>query len=66
MGVIDQRHAPTALYPAERTPGTHWIGGRVGLRSGLDRGRKLVEEKYFASVGDRTPVAQSVVRNYTD
>jgi hypothetical protein len=22
--------------PGERTPGTHWIGGWVGLRAGLD------------------------------
>jgi hypothetical protein len=27
MGVSGQRHAPAALYPGERTPGTHWIGG---------------------------------------
>jgi len=36
MGVSGQRHAPAALYPRERTPGTHWIGGWVGLRAGLD------------------------------
>jgi hypothetical protein len=35
MGVSDQYHAPAALYPWERTPGTHWIGVRVGLRAGL-------------------------------
>jgi hypothetical protein len=29
-----QRQAQTALYPRERTPGTHWIGGWVGLRVG--------------------------------
>jgi hypothetical protein len=37
-----QRHAPAALYPGERTPGTHWTGGWVGPRAGLDteaRGR---------------------------
>ena len=34
MGVDGQRHAPSAL-PPER-PGTHCIGGWVGLRTGLD------------------------------
>ena len=34
MGVGGQRHAPAALSP-ER-PGTHCIGGWVGLRGGLD------------------------------
>jgi hypothetical protein len=29
-------HAPAALYPRERTPGTYWIEGWVGLRAGLD------------------------------
>jgi hypothetical protein len=35
-GVIGQRHAPAALYSQERTPGTHWTGGWVGPRAGLD------------------------------
>jgi hypothetical protein len=26
----------SALRPGERTPGTHWTGGWVGLRAGLD------------------------------
>jgi len=30
-----QLHAPAASYPRER-PGTHFIGGWVGLRAGLD------------------------------
>ena len=34
-GVRGQRHAPAAPYPRER-PGTHCIGGWVGLRAGLD------------------------------
>jgi hypothetical protein len=36
MVVSVQTHAPTALYPQERTPGVHWIGGWVRLRDGLD------------------------------
>jgi hypothetical protein len=35
MGV-SQCHAPAALYPWKRTAGTHWIGGYVGFRAGLD------------------------------
>jgi hypothetical protein len=31
-----QHHAPAALYPGERTHGTHWIGDWVGLRAALD------------------------------
>jgi hypothetical protein len=31
---------PAALYPEERTPGTHWIGGWVGPRAGLDAGAR--------------------------
>ena len=38
-GVSGQQHAPTALDPQER-PGTHFTGGWVGPRAGLD-GRKI-------------------------
>jgi len=34
--VSGQQHTPAALYPLER-PGTHFTGGWVGLRAGLDR-----------------------------
>jgi hypothetical protein len=34
--VSGQRHAPAALNPRESTPGTHCIGGWVGLRSRQD------------------------------
>jgi hypothetical protein len=27
---------PLPFYPRERAPGTHWIGGWVGSRAGLD------------------------------
>jgi hypothetical protein len=36
MGVSGQHHAPAALYPLERTPGTHCTGDWVGPRAGLD------------------------------
>jgi len=38
-GVSGQQYALTALYPRER-PGTHFTGGWVGTRAGLD-GRKI-------------------------
>ena len=37
--VSGQQHAPAALYLRER-PGTHFTGGRVGLRAGLNE-RKI-------------------------
>jgi hypothetical protein len=36
MGVSGQLHVPAALFPLERTPGTHCTGGWVGVRAGLD------------------------------
>jgi hypothetical protein len=63
MGVSGQRHAPAARFtPGERTPGTHWIGGWVGLRAGLDA---WARKKSSVPVGDRTPIVQPVVRHYT-
>jgi hypothetical protein len=40
MGVSGQRHAPAT----PGTPGTHWLGGWVCLRAGLDAGagRKIL------------------------
>jgi hypothetical protein len=63
-GVSGQRHAPAALYPpGERTPGTHWTGGWVGPRAGLDTGAR---RKILCACRNRTPVVQFVVRHYTD
>jgi hypothetical protein len=31
-----QLHAPAALPPGEIAPGTHWIGGWMGPRDGLE------------------------------
>jgi hypothetical protein len=37
MGVSGQRHAPAALYRRGKDlPGTHWRGGWVGPRAGLE------------------------------
>jgi hypothetical protein len=36
MGVSGQHHAPAALYPRGKDPGSHCTGGSVGPRAGLD------------------------------
>jgi hypothetical protein len=41
-----QLHAPAALPPGERAPGTHWIGGWVDPRADLDD----VEKKKFLAL----------------
>jgi hypothetical protein len=48
--------------PGEMTPGTQWRGDWVGPRAGW---KQRLEEEFFPPAGDRTPVVQSVVRNYT-
>jgi hypothetical protein len=65
MGVSGQHHAPAALYPGERTFGTHCTGGWVGPRADLvteTRGKILCPRR--GSNLDR-PVVQAVVRHYT-
>jgi hypothetical protein len=58
MGVSGQRQAPAALYHRylldrrlSGPPEPVWTQG--------------LEEKSYASVGDRTPIVQPVVRHYT-
>jgi hypothetical protein len=41
------------LTPGERTPGTHWIGGWVGLRAGLDAGTRRKIRPCRGSNGSR-------------
>jgi hypothetical protein len=45
------------------TPRLLFTPGWVGLKAGLETEAR---EKSFSSVGDLTPVVQSVVRHYTD
>jgi hypothetical protein len=51
MEVNDQIHAPAALL-TEKT-NTHWIGGWVGPRAGLDA---VANRKFLSPVGNRTPI----------
>jgi hypothetical protein len=53
---------PCSFTPGERVPGTHWIGGWIGPRSGLD----TVEKTKSFTAGNRTSAVQSVARRYTD
>ena len=60
--VSGQQHAPATLHPRER-PGTHFTGGWVDPRAGLD-GRKISSSPGF-DPGPSKPVAQSLYRlNY--
>jgi hypothetical protein len=43
---------PGSFTPRERDPGTHWIGGCVGPRTGLDA---VVKKKFPAPAETRTP-----------
>jgi hypothetical protein len=59
-GVGGQRHAPAAVSPGKR-PGTHFIGGWVGSRDGLDG-----FEKYRRPTGFDPWTFQPVASRYTD
>jgi hypothetical protein len=41
---------PYRFTPGERAPSTHWIGGWVGPRAGMDDVEKILQ-----STGTRTP-----------
>jgi hypothetical protein len=56
MEVKGQLHAPAALPQGEIVPGTHWIGGWVNLRAGLN-----AVEKNLGPAGIRTPAVQPLV-----
>jgi hypothetical protein len=46
---------PGRFAPRERAPGTHWIGGWVGLRASLDA---VAKEKFSCPPWESKPVAQ--------
>jgi hypothetical protein len=64
MGVSGQHNAPAALYPRGMDPPVP-IGQEAGWAAEPVWTQRL-EEKSSASVGDRTPVVQSVVSHYTN
>jgi hypothetical protein len=58
MGVSGQCKDLAVLYPSGKDT-MHQLDRRLG-------GPQTLEEKSFASTGDRNLVVQSVVRHYTD
>jgi hypothetical protein len=54
LALDEERSAsrPGCFTPRERSPGTHRIGGCVGLRAGLDA---VVRENFLPPAGTRTP-----------
>jgi ribosomal protein L25 (general stress protein Ctc) len=58
MGVNGQHHAPAALYPPGKDPRYP-----LYVQEAEWAQTQRPEEKSSASVGDRTPVVQSVVRH---
>jgi hypothetical protein len=58
LEVSGHLHVPAALPPEVRATGTHWIGGWVGPRAGLDE----VEKKKFVDLS----VIQHVASRFTD
>jgi hypothetical protein len=65
-GMSGQRHAPAALLPPGKgPPGTHYTGGWVGPRAGLDtEARGKIRCPRRGSNLDR-PVVQPLVRHFT-
>jgi hypothetical protein len=64
MGVSGQHHAPAALYPRVKDPPVPTVQEAGWAPEPVWTHR--IEKKSSASVGDRTPVVQSVVTHYTD
>jgi hypothetical protein len=61
-GVVrDFRKFTYSALPQERTPGTHWTGGWVGLRAGLDtEAREKILLLFRGSNPDRPVCSQTL------
>jgi hypothetical protein len=57
---------PFPFTPRERAPGTHWIGGWVGPRAGLDAVMKGKIPSPRRESNPRTPIVQPAAQRYTD
>jgi hypothetical protein len=57
---------PDRFTPRERAPGTHWIGGWLGLRAVLDAVVKRKIPSPRRESNPRTSIVQPVARRYTD
>jgi hypothetical protein len=63
MEVSGELHAPNRFTFKERAPNTHWIGGWVGFRAGLEA---VEQKKVSCPAGNLTPSVQTAARHYTD
>jgi hypothetical protein len=60
--VSGQLQDPAALTPGKEPPGTHWIGGWVGPRAGLD---DLEKRKFLTLPGlELRPLGRQVRRHH--
>jgi hypothetical protein len=57
---------PGRFPPRDRAPGTHWIGGWVGPRAGLDAVSKRNVPTLCRESNPDHPIVQSIVSCYTD
>jgi hypothetical protein len=57
---------PRPLYPRERAPGTHWIGGWVGPKAVLDTVMKRKIPSPRRESNPRIPIVQLVAQRHTD
>jgi hypothetical protein len=57
---------PGSFTPKARAPFTHWIGGWVGPRSGLDAVVRRKIPSPNRESNSRTPIVQPVAQRYTD
>jgi hypothetical protein len=62
-GVSGQRHVSATFYHRWNDP---WYPLATGLDGSQSRYGHMLEEKSLAFAGKQTPVAQSVVRHYTE
>jgi hypothetical protein len=64
-GSGDTAPCPGCFTPRERAPGTHWIGGWVGLRAVLDAVVKRKIPSLRRESKPRTPLIQAVAQRCT-
>jgi hypothetical protein len=57
---------PRPLYPQGKATGTHWIGGWMGPRTGLDAVANRKIPSPHRESNPRTQIVQPVAQLYTD
>jgi hypothetical protein len=67
MEMSGQLHGPAALPPGKEPPVTHWIGGCMGLRFGMDAvvSKKEIRSPRRESKPDH-PIVHPIASRYTD